>query len=88
MNWPLFLYILVALLCLYALYLFRFKTFDACNNERVITHNIVYLTVLIVSFIPIGNVITLIVLTAAALIGIEAEYIYIDSWLFKKPKQN
>lgn len=85
-------YLASVVLSLYAAYLFTFRTYkadwyDGKQGERLTCPNIFYLMVFAASFIPFINVVLVLLATAAALMGTFSKDIYIDSWLFRKPKE-
>jgi hypothetical protein len=88
-GWNIF-YLCSILIALYTLYLFAFRTYEVWGGKktgkRILFPNIIYLLVLVSSFIPIWNIILTVGFYLAVFIDDEDDFI-VDSWLFKKPGQ-
>ena len=84
-------YLASVVLSLYAAYLFTFKTYstdyDGKPIKRMVCPNIIYLLVWMLTFVPIANVIISLVFAIMALMAMVNRDVYVDSWLFRKPKQ-
>ena len=84
-------YLASVVLSLYAAYLFTFRTYDTDYKGQP-THllrftNIIYLCLWLCCFAPVINSIMLIVLVIVGQVNVVCKDIYIDSWLFRKPKE-
>lgn len=84
-------YLASVVLSLYAAYLFTFKTYstdyDGKPIKRMVCPNIIYLLVWMLTFVPIANLLLSLVSALMALMFMDNRDIYIDSWLFRKPKE-
>lgn len=84
-------YLASVVLSLYAAYLFTFKTYntdwDGHPKGRMVCPNIIYLIVWMVTFVPILNAIMTVVFAGLALADMSCNTLYVDSWLFRKPKE-
>ncbi len=83
-------YLASVVLSLYAAYLFTFKTYkadwDGNPEKRLTCPNIIYLFVWLMTLLPILNAIACLVFAIMALIEMAVGDVYVDSWLFRKPK--
>ena len=77
-------YIASVVISIYFIYLFAYKTINASSKERILLPRIVYLMLLILSFVPILNDFMIIIFIVIGLLE-NGEDIIIDSWLFKHP---
>lgn len=80
-------YLVSILLALYALWLAMFRTYHMDHggptDDKACLPNIVYVVMLIVSFIPVANVMMFIAFVIISLIGrYIGEDFYVKSWLF------
>ena len=87
MSIPKIIYVVSILLSLYAVWLAMFRTYKMEYGEatdiRVRMPNIVYMLMFIVSFVPIGNILMLIIYVVVSLIGRYGDRsLYVESWLF------
>lgn len=84
------LYLASVVLSLYAAYLFTFKTYDCDYNGkpkgRFVCPNIIYVFVWLMTLVPIGNVVLCLVFAIMVLVNMAYNDVYVDSWLFRKPK--
>jgi len=84
-------YLASVVLSLYAAYLFTFKTYNADfegnPTKRMVCQNVIYLLVWLLTILPIVNVILVFFAAIAGAINTYCNDIYIDSWLFRKPKE-
>ena len=84
-------YLASVVLSLYAAYLFTFRTYDTDYDgkptERIVCQNIVYILTLVIVFLPLVNIVFVAFAAIFASLSVAANDIYIDSWLFRKPKQ-
>lgn len=87
MSIPKIIYVVSILLSLYSVWLAMFHTYKMEYGEvtdiRVRMPNIIYVLMFIVSFVPIGNILMLIIFVVASLIGryVDRSF-YVKSWLF------
>lgn len=84
-------YLASVVLSLYAAYLFTFKTYNTdCEGHpkgRMACLNIIYLLVWLFAFVPILNAVMTVALAVGALVNMSCNDVYVDSWLFRKPKE-
>lgn len=90
-------YLLSVLLSLYCAYLVAFRTYKMWNNlatheyeptdERIVYPRIVYILMVAVCFVPIGNVVLCLVFMAASVVGRKTGNFYVKSWLLEKPEK-
>ena len=80
-------YLVSVFLALYALWLAMFRTYHIDygkpTDDKARLPNIVYVVMLIVSFIPVANVVMFVAFVIISLIGrCVEEGFYVKSWLF------
>lgn len=84
-------YLASVMLSLYAAYLFTFKTYGTDDKgqptKRMVCQNVIYLLVWLLTILPIVNVILVVFAAIAGAINTFFNDIYIDSWLFRQPKE-
>lgn len=77
------------ILSLYIVYLLSFKMYSVeydSKKEQILFPNIIYILFVILAFIPILNIILCVAFLIFAGFAYE-DGVYIDTWLFKKPKK-
>jgi hypothetical protein len=88
-SWYIF-YVCSVLISLYSFYLLVFKTYETKlwkkTEKRIVMLNIIYVVLFAITFLPILNLVFILVFYIAVLID-DKDNFMVDSWLFKKPGQ-
>jgi hypothetical protein len=90
-------YLLSVLLSLYCAYLAAFRTYKMGRNlmthkyepidERIVYPRIVYILLIALCFVPIGNVVLCFVFMVVSVAGRNTGDFYVKSWLLEKPEE-
>lgn len=97
MGTSMIFYLLSVLLSLYCAYLAAFRTYKMEHSvvtgeveptdERIVYPRIVYILMVAVCFVPIGNVMLCAVFFGVSLAGCSLDAFYVKSWLLEKPEK-
>ena len=90
-------YLLSVLLSLYCAYLAAFRTYKTNYNldtgeyeptdERIVYPRFVYILLMALCFVPIGNVVLCAAFFGVSLMGRSQGDFYVKSWLLEKPEE-